>query len=323
MFGFHQWNGCKCPGCGKKRDEKHDWSKDCQKCAVCGKVRNQAHDWIGCECSKCGIVSRPDHNLTRLIASGYLTRWVREHSGKWNDCDWLALLESLRRSQFWPLQDSAISLALESEKKWLRIDPATVRNLTEIASSKKLYRANDEYDERNNSEHNSVIDNALKRLEELLVTSEDNQEALLQVAETSDFKEIQYAAVRKLTNHKLLIKIVSYHNYAGCRSLAAEKMLLADADLTNEEMGSIWYALKEEHELKWIAIKSNSQKIRISAIEKMKNPGWITNAAIETSCEITGCAAIDKIKDRQLLVKIAAEAKNSAVRHKAHCVASS
>ena len=42
-LGFHSWYGCRCTVCGKKRDEQHDWSQDCEKCSKCGKTRAKTH----------------------------------------------------------------------------------------------------------------------------------------------------------------------------------------------------------------------------------------------------------------------------------------
>lgn len=79
-FGFHTWDGCKCSGCNKTRneqhtwegckcskcggirDEQHDWSQGCEKCAICGKSRVGGHTWAGCKCSKCGIIRDQDHD---------------------------------------------------------------------------------------------------------------------------------------------------------------------------------------------------------------------------------------------------------------------
>jgi hypothetical protein len=63
VFGFHDWNGCKCSKCGKIRDEGHDWSKDCEKCALCNKVTAHAHVWKGCKCTKCGRTRDDGHDF--------------------------------------------------------------------------------------------------------------------------------------------------------------------------------------------------------------------------------------------------------------------
>jgi hypothetical protein len=53
-IGLHIWTGCKCSGCGKIRDEQHDWSKDCEECSKCGKTRENQHKSNGSKCSMCG-----------------------------------------------------------------------------------------------------------------------------------------------------------------------------------------------------------------------------------------------------------------------------
>ena len=40
VLGMHTWNGCKCPKCGKTRDESHVWGEDCERCVKCGKIRD-------------------------------------------------------------------------------------------------------------------------------------------------------------------------------------------------------------------------------------------------------------------------------------------
>lgn len=53
ILGIHEWTGCKCANCGKKRDQEHNWTTDCEKCAICGMARSDAHAWAGCKCTKC------------------------------------------------------------------------------------------------------------------------------------------------------------------------------------------------------------------------------------------------------------------------------
>jgi len=57
----HKWEGCKCPACGKVRNQGHDWSKDCQKCARCEAVRAVAHQWDGCKCLVCSRTRDQGH----------------------------------------------------------------------------------------------------------------------------------------------------------------------------------------------------------------------------------------------------------------------
>lgn len=58
---MHTWKGCTCCRCGKKRDENHNWTKDCEKCVRCGKTRENAHAWSGCKCVNCGNIRDVAH----------------------------------------------------------------------------------------------------------------------------------------------------------------------------------------------------------------------------------------------------------------------
>jgi hypothetical protein len=55
-------------------------------------------------------------NLRRWQESGQARAWVEAHQGRWDHDDWLALLEELRRSPFWPLQQDAVGRVLEELK---------------------------------------------------------------------------------------------------------------------------------------------------------------------------------------------------------------
>ena len=43
--------------------------------------------------------------------------WVESHKGQWNHGDWLALLDELKRSHFWPVQPAAVGAVLEEIKQ--------------------------------------------------------------------------------------------------------------------------------------------------------------------------------------------------------------
>jgi hypothetical protein len=61
------------------------------------------------------------NNLRRWQESGRARAWVEAHNGRWNHEDWLALLEELRRSPFWPMQPDKVGMVLEDAKReWLR-----------------------------------------------------------------------------------------------------------------------------------------------------------------------------------------------------------
>jgi hypothetical protein len=56
------------------------------------------------------------HNLRRWRESGAPRRWVEAHQGRWNHADWVALLEELRQSDFWPLDPAAVARVVEELK---------------------------------------------------------------------------------------------------------------------------------------------------------------------------------------------------------------
>jgi hypothetical protein len=52
-------------------------------------------------------------NLRRWQASGLAWKWVDVHGGHWDHADWLALLDTLRASEFWPVEPDALGGVLE------------------------------------------------------------------------------------------------------------------------------------------------------------------------------------------------------------------
>jgi hypothetical protein len=58
-----------------------------------------------------------EENLRRWRESGEARAWVEARQGRWGHQDWLALLESLRRSRFWPMSPEAVGLVLEEAKR--------------------------------------------------------------------------------------------------------------------------------------------------------------------------------------------------------------
>jgi hypothetical protein len=55
-------------------------------------------------------------NLRRWQESGAAAQWVEAHEGTWGEAEWLALLEELRRSEFWPLDPEAVGRVLQERK---------------------------------------------------------------------------------------------------------------------------------------------------------------------------------------------------------------
>jgi hypothetical protein len=52
-------------------------------------------------------------NLRRWERSGLARKWVAARRGRWDHADWVALLEELRRSPYWPLDPAAVGEVLE------------------------------------------------------------------------------------------------------------------------------------------------------------------------------------------------------------------
>ncbi len=61
----------------------------------------------------------PETNLSRWKASGNPEEWVRQRNLQWSHQDWLDLLASLRRSDFWPMEPDEIGRVLEEQKNVL------------------------------------------------------------------------------------------------------------------------------------------------------------------------------------------------------------
>jgi len=60
-------------------------------------------------------------NLKRWRESGQARAWVEAHKGQWGHQEWLALLEELQRSPFWPMHPDQIGIVLEDLKReWLQ-----------------------------------------------------------------------------------------------------------------------------------------------------------------------------------------------------------
>jgi hypothetical protein len=59
-------------------------------------------------------------NLRRWRESGQARAWVEAHQGRWDHDAWLALLDELKRSPFWPMHPDAVGLVLEEiRREWL------------------------------------------------------------------------------------------------------------------------------------------------------------------------------------------------------------
>src|SRR5947199_342599 len=65
----------------------------------------------------CPVDPQAADNLGRWKASSQPRSWVESHQGQWDHAEWLALLESLRTSEFGPIEAAAVSAVLEQLKR--------------------------------------------------------------------------------------------------------------------------------------------------------------------------------------------------------------
>lgn len=61
-------------------------------------------------------LSPESKNLMRWRESGEPRAWVEAHKGQWNHQEWLALLETLQRSSYWPMHPEEVGRVLEEIK---------------------------------------------------------------------------------------------------------------------------------------------------------------------------------------------------------------
>ncbi|MEZ4601227.1 MAG: hypothetical protein R2940_15665 [Syntrophotaleaceae bacterium] len=59
-------------------------------------------------------------NLKRWQKSGEAEKWVQDHVAGWTHDEWQGLLDSLRQTDYWPMEESDLSEAIESLRKKLK-----------------------------------------------------------------------------------------------------------------------------------------------------------------------------------------------------------
>lgn len=72
------------------------------------------------------------NNLIRWRESGQPQLWVSERRGQWSHEDWLSLLESLKRTQYWPMDPDVIGGVLEQIKRRWREGPKAQKTIKRI-----------------------------------------------------------------------------------------------------------------------------------------------------------------------------------------------
>lgn len=77
------------------------------------------------------MLSTPENNLKRWKESGEPEKWVGQRNLEWNHKDWLELLASLRRSEFWPMEESSVGAALGAIRDGILADRRRVAVVAE------------------------------------------------------------------------------------------------------------------------------------------------------------------------------------------------
>jgi hypothetical protein len=134
-------------------------------------------------------MAREAENLTRWIRSGEPERWVAARRGQWNHHDWLALLDALRRSPYWPMDDADIGRALDEAREdmmWqAAADPG--RPVSAVMSAMIITAA-----------RNDAV--AVRRLRRFLLDPEDapgGRWEVLRLAERDSWRAVQLLLLRR------------------------------------------------------------------------------------------------------------------------------
>jgi hypothetical protein len=83
-------------------------------------VRKAAQNWLVKTDNVQVIEEVEANNLTRWRESGQAWSWVQAHKASWSHGNWLTLLETLKKSEFWPMKPDAVGEVIEGFKReWL------------------------------------------------------------------------------------------------------------------------------------------------------------------------------------------------------------
>lgn len=108
-----------CPRCGAKRNEGHNWSKNCEQCSRCGKTRTAGHDWNSeCQqCARCRLRRTAVHDFTKDCEKCALCTLSRTAAHDWSKgcekCSRCGSLSGSKRAE--RATDRAAKVALDQE----------------------------------------------------------------------------------------------------------------------------------------------------------------------------------------------------------------
>lgn len=134
-------------------------------------------------------MSRESDNLMKWLKSGEPERWVAARWGQWDHHDWLALLDSLRRSPYWPMSEADIGRVLEQAREAMirqaEADPE--RPISAVISAMLFAVANDD-----------VV--TVRRLRRFVLDRNDDlgeRWEMLRLAERDAWRAVQLLLLRK------------------------------------------------------------------------------------------------------------------------------
>jgi len=73
-------------------------------------------------------------NLQRWEQSGLPRNWVEGHRGQWTHTEWDGLLEALKQTNYWPMEEAAIRIVLQKAQDELKNSPPKSKKSTSPAS---------------------------------------------------------------------------------------------------------------------------------------------------------------------------------------------
>ncbi len=108
------------------------------------------------------LESQKQQNFQRWQTSNQAMAWVTQHQGQWTHQDWVGLWDSLKRSQFWPIDEAAVGQELERVKTEFLHKQQAER----LAQREKQRQADEERERQAEQERQRQLAEQQKRREE-------------------------------------------------------------------------------------------------------------------------------------------------------------
>jgi Ankyrin repeats (3 copies) len=249
-------------------------------------------------------------NLARWASSTLPERWVTAHLSGWTHLDWLHLLESLRKTQFWPMDEAAIGQHLEMLRPKLREskiayllsvdEPVRPKHPTSEPAYDHLYGA------------------AARRAAEILFQREIEARRLQQEAEHFPSK-IRYALLgvpqEDLANLALNAKASTVRIAAaeGIEDQSIAKRVFHEAVDDSVRAQVLPCTGLTQPELMDLALTDSAAAVQLAAISRMGEEA-LESIASQHPQEPVAISAARLIQDRNRLIKVGRVAAHESVR---------